>query len=63
MRAIVRRALTDPDALLLPNGNMRGTYRIVSRVGPVGTRASQHSVRVIVARDGTIINAFPVRDR
>lgn len=61
IRAIVADGLRSPGANFLPNNRADDTFRVVVDVGrPVGVRGETR-VRIIVAPDGQVLNAFPVQ--
>ncbi|XYH99086.1 RHS repeat domain-containing protein [Sorangium sp. So ce1128] len=63
VRGIVQEALRSPNAQLLPNPNLPGTFRVVTNLGRSLGVQGQEAVRVIVGLDGKVINAFPVHVR
>lgn len=60
VRELVQEALRSPNAAFLPNPNVPGTFRIVTNMGRAIGPRGQQNLRVVVAFDGRVINAFPV---
>ena len=62
-RSLVKEALESPNAQILPNPSIEGTFTVVTDLGREVGRNGRSRIRVIVGLDGRVINAFPVNTR
>ncbi|MGB8659237.1 MAG: hypothetical protein WCD34_02350, partial [Candidatus Acidiferrum sp.] len=62
-KAVVREALTSPNAKFLPNGTDPNSFRVVTDLGKVVGSKGETAVRVVVDFSGKIWTALPVKSR
>src|ERR1700740_3082764 len=62
-KAVVREALTSPNAQFLPNGTDPNSFRVVTDLGRVVGSKGETVVRVVVDFSGKIWTALPVKSR
>jgi RHS repeat-associated protein len=62
-KAVVREALTSPNAQFLPNGTDPNSFRVVTDLGKVVGSKGETVVRVVVDFSGKIWTALPVKSR